>query len=69
MLKFHPTKQHCLHLNLCSCFQSSFLSIPTWITEVRRHAPDDAVIMLVGNKVDLVKEQAELREVTQQVKL
>ena len=48
-------------------FQTSFLAIPGWITEVRRHAPDDAVIMLVGNKVDIVKEEGDLRQVTQQV--
>lgn len=46
--------------------KTSFLAVPSWITEVRRHAPDDAVIMLVGNKVDIVKEQADLRQVTQQ---
>ena len=38
-----------------------------WIAEVRKYAPDEAVLMLVGNKVDLVREDETLRCVTSQV--
>ena len=47
--------------------QASFESMGEWIAEVRKYAPDEAVLMLVGNKVDLVKEDETLRCVTAQV--
>ena len=34
---------------------------------MRKHAPDEALIMLVGNKVDLVKEEDNLRQVSHRV--
>lgn len=46
--------------------RASFLAIPEWIAEVRKHSPEDIVIMVVGNKLDLVKEEENLRRVTRQ---
>lgn len=31
----------------------SFLSLPTWMKEVRSHAPEEVDLFLIGNKVDL----------------
>ena len=48
--------------------QASFESVRDWIAEVRKYSPEEAVIMLVGNKVDLLKEDETLRRITPQVK-
>lgn len=44
--------------------KASFVAIKDWIAEMRKHAPEEALIMLVGNKVDLVKEEDNLRQVS-----
>ncbi|KAK2091358.1 Ras- protein Rab-43 [Saguinus oedipus] len=41
--------------------RSSFLSVPHWISDVRKYAGSNIVQLLIGNKSDL----SELREVTQ----
>lgn len=45
--------------------KDTFHAIPEWIEEVRKHASEDPVIMLVGNKMDLATEDENLRQVTQ----
>lgn len=46
--------------------KKSFTSIDTWLTEIRKHGPDDAVISLVGNKVDLARNEENKRTVFEQ---
>lgn len=42
----------------------TFQSVKRWVEELRDHAEPDIVIMLVGNKTDLVERYPEQREVT-----
>lgn len=44
--------------------EKSFLAAKNWMEELRDHAEPDIVIMLVGNKVDLANNKAEVRRVT-----
>jgi len=41
----------------------TFQSVKRWVEELRDHAEPDIVIMLVGNKTDLVETNPDLREV------
>ncbi|CAE8636765.1 unnamed protein product, partial [Polarella glacialis] len=43
--------------------QTTFRNCSTWVTEVREGASPDAVIFLVGNKVDLVEQDPSSRQV------
>ena len=43
--------------------EKTFQSVKRWVEELRDHAEPDIVIMLVGNKSDLVEKSPELREV------
>lgn len=36
---------------------SSFLSVPMWMSEIKKFASSDANILLVGNKTDLAKQR------------
>eukprot|EP00931_Biecheleriopsis_adriatica_P080067 TRINITY_DN53425_c0_g1_i1.p1 TRINITY_DN53425_c0_g1~~TRINITY_DN53425_c0_g1_i1.p1 ORF type:complete len:229 (-),score=53.49 TRINITY_DN53425_c0_g1_i1:76-762(-) len=42
---------------------ATFRSCATWVAEVREGASPDAIIMLVGNKVDLVEQDPSARQV------
>jgi len=44
--------------------KDSFLSIPRWLRELRDHANEDIVLLLVGNKSDMCKSDSNLRDVT-----
>ncbi|CAO1620745.1 unnamed protein product [Parajaminaea phylloscopi] len=44
----------------------SFTSAKTWLRDVREHAEEDACVVLVGNRSDLVEEEPERRKVTEQ---
>ncbi|GAW82165.1 ras-related protein Rab-11B [Plasmodium gonderi] len=44
--------------------RKTFLSISKWLEEIRQNADKDIVIMLVGNKVDLVDQDESRRKVT-----
>ena len=44
--------------------KSSFKSLQKWLIELRQFAEPDCLISLVGNKVDLVQNNPELREVS-----
>ncbi|KJP86888.1 hypothetical protein AK88_03501 [Plasmodium fragile] len=44
--------------------KKTFLSISKWLEEIRQNADKDIVIMLVGNKVDLVEHDEMKRKVT-----
>jgi len=45
--------------------RDSFLNIPRWLRELRDHANEDIVLLLVGNKSDMCKSDSGVREVTQ----
>lgn len=45
--------------------RSSFLNAQNWLKDVREHAEEDAVVILVGNRVDLVDEDETQRKVTE----
>ncbi|XP_066914270.1 ras-related protein Rab-26-like isoform X2 [Clytia hemisphaerica] len=42
--------------------RKSFENTRAWLSEIREYAPNDAVIMLLGNKCDLAKERQVKRE-------
>lgn len=42
----------------------SFVSAKTWLRDVRENAEEDACIVLVGNRSDLVEDDEEQRKVT-----
>lgn len=44
--------------------KKTFLNVSKWLEEIRQNADNDIVIMLVGNKVDLVEENESKRKVT-----
>ena len=44
--------------------RSTFESLRRWIDELRFHAGDDVRILLAGNKVDLVHQNPNLRQVS-----
>lgn len=44
--------------------QKSFDNIEMWLTDLKESADDDTVLMLLGNKADLVIKRPELRKVT-----
>lgn len=44
--------------------EQTFYSASKWMTELKEHAETDIVIMLVGNKLDLVKKNPNLRRVS-----
>jgi len=44
---------------------ASFESVRRWLKDLRDNANPNAVIMLVGNKVDLVNQRGVLKEDTQ----
>ncbi|KAL4460416.1 hypothetical protein ABPG74_000167 [Tetrahymena malaccensis] len=44
--------------------EKSFESIQRWLEEIRLHADKDIVLMLVGNKVDLIHKNPEQRKVS-----
>ncbi|EGR28507.1 hypothetical protein IMG5_173630 [Ichthyophthirius multifiliis] len=44
----------------------SFISLQKWLEEIRMHADNDIVLMLVGNKVDLVEKNPQQRRVTKE---
>lgn len=41
----------------------SFVNAQSWLKDVRDHAEEDAVVILVGNRVDLVEEDPSKRKV------
>ena len=45
--------------------RSSFVNVQKWLLELRQFAETDCVIMLVGNKTDLVNKNLQQREVFQ----
>ncbi len=44
----------CLHLLCLLADRQSFLSIQRWVEEVRAERGSDVIIVMVGNKTDLV---------------
>jgi Ras-related protein Rab-2A len=42
--------------------RTTFTSIVSWLTEIRRHLPEESSIILVGNKKDLVKKEVSTEE-------
>ncbi len=46
--------------------KDTFTHVQKWLTELKDHAEPDIVVVLVGNKVDLVDEKLEERKVTQE---
>ena len=46
--------------------EKSFESVTKWMEELKYHAEPDIVIMLVGNKVDLVDKNPSLRKVSRE---
>jgi Rab family protein len=44
--------------------KSSFINAQRWLSELKQNAEPDCIIMLVGNKVDLVDRNNKKREVT-----
>jgi small GTP-binding protein len=44
--------------------KDTFLHVKKWLEELKDHAEPDIVIVLVGNKVDLVEDHIEERKVT-----
>lgn len=44
--------------------EKSFESVTKWMEELKYHAEPDIVIMLVGNKIDLVDKNPTLRKVS-----
>jgi Rab family protein len=47
--------------------EQTFYSASKWMNELREHAETDIVIMLVGNKRDLVEKNPNLRRVSQNI--
>ena len=43
--------------------KSTFINVQKWLSELRQYAEPDCVIMLVGNKIDLVDNNSQSREV------
>ena len=41
----------------------SFKNTIEWLGEIKEHAEENIIIMLIGNKVDLIDENPELRKV------
>ena len=60
---------HRQHSSLLPLFQDSFESVQTWIAEIRKHGPNDVVISLVGNKLDLAREDESTRAVKDGVRI
>jgi len=46
--------------------KDSFLNIPRWLRELRDHANEEIVLLLVGNKSDMCKADSQMRDVTAQ---
>jgi len=44
--------------------RDTFMNIPRWLRELRDHANEDIVLLLVGNKLDMCREEPHLREVS-----
>ena len=44
--------------------KDSFLNVQRWLTELKQYAEPDCVIMLVGNKLDLVLSNRNKRQVS-----
>ena len=44
--------------------KASFISVQKWLVELRLNAEPDCIVMLVGNKVDLVEKNTKRREVS-----
>lgn len=47
--------------------EQTFLSLKSWLDNLKSHAEQDICIMLVGNKVDLAQQNEDLREVPYEV--
>ena len=45
--------------------KETFTHVKKWLDELKDHAEPDIVIVLVGNKIDLVKENPGSREVSE----
>ena len=46
--------------------EKTFESVTRWMEELKYHAEPDIVIMLVGNKIDLVEKSQGLRKVSRE---
>ena len=44
--------------------KSTFLNIQRWLYEIKQNAEPDCIILLVGNKLDLVEKNNKKREVS-----
>jgi small GTP-binding protein len=44
--------------------RGTFDHLSFWLNEIQDHAEEDTIVMLVGNKCDLVKENPDERQVT-----
>jgi GTPase SAR1 family protein len=44
--------------------KETFQHVQKWLTELKDHAEPDIVVVLVGNKLDLVEENSEERKVS-----
>lgn len=45
------------------CQERTFLNVKRWLEELKEHADPDIIIMLVGNKYDLVEDKPQTRAV------
>jgi len=46
--------------------RESFVNIPRWLRELRDHANEDIVLLLVGNKLDMIRSDGQMRDVSVQ---
>ena len=46
----------------CYYFRKSFQNTRAWLSEIKEYAPQEAVVMLLGNKCDISKERQVRRE-------
>ncbi len=44
--------------------KSTFTNVSKWLTDLKQYAEPDCMIMLIGNKVDLVERNPKKREVS-----
>ena len=47
--------------------ENTFSNLQTWLENLKAHADQDIIIMLVGNKLDLVEQDPSMREVPEEI--
>jgi GTPase SAR1 family protein len=46
--------------------ESSFKNTQDWLNEIQEHTEEGIVVMLIGNKFDLVKENEQSRKISEE---